>query len=87
MCVDGTDTTPFVYEHLVLYMRVAGWGPVVVGVGGRKGGRERLSEPTGGEGIVMGGVVMKVKGAVECSCSGGVAMVGLWHATTRTTLS
>lgn len=58
------------------------------GGGERGGGRERLSEPTGAKGIVMGGVVMKVKGAVECSCSGGeVAMVGPWHAPTRTTLS
>lgn len=35
-------------------------------------------------GIGMGGVVMEVKGAVECS-SGGV--VWSLHATTRTTLS
>lgn len=75
MCVDGTDTTPFVYEHLVLYMRVAGWGPVV-GVGGGGEGKGFPSRP-GGEGIVMGGVVMKVKGAVECSCSGGAG--GGWR--------
>lgn len=48
--------------------------------------RERLSEPTRRE-IVMGGFVMKVKGAVECSRGEGGFMVWSLHATTRTTLS
>lgn len=48
--------------------------------------RGRFSEPTR-RGIGMGGVVMEVKGAVECSCVGGGGVVWSSHATTRTTLS
>lgn len=58
-------------------MTLVGWGLM--------GERERISEPTR-RGFVMGGVVMKVKGAVECSWGGGF-MVWSLHATTRTTLS
>lgn len=59
-------------------MRLVGWGLMEEIPKGKVFRADR--------GIGMGGVVMEVKGAVECSC-GGEGMVWSLHATTRTTLS